>query len=84
MIDLDFMVDMERAADILPESCCICGNFNPVTVMLQGTPAEVRAEVSGCKQIRNRNRNFIAPGCEIPRDTPLENMIALKEAMEDN
>lgn len=84
MIDLDFMVDIQRAAQILPENCCICGNFNPVTVMYQGNPTTIAAEVSRCKQIRNDNRNFIAPGCEIPRDTPLENMIALKEAMMDN
>lgn len=84
MIDLDYMVDLEKAADILPESCCICGNFDPVTVMFQGTPAKIKAEVDRCKNIRSRNRNFIAPGCEIPRDTSLENMIALKNAMEDD
>ena len=84
IIDLDFMVDIERAADILPESCCICGNFNPVTVMYQGTPELVKQEVRRCKQIRNRNRNFISAGCEIPRDTPLENMVALKEAIEED
>lgn len=83
MIDLDFMVDMDRAAEILPETCSICGNFNPVTVMYQGTPAFVKEEVRRCKQVRDRNRNFIAPGCEIPRDTPLENMIALKETIEE-
>lgn len=84
IIDLDFMVDIERAADILPESCCICGNFNPVTVMYQGTPELVKQEVRRCKRIRNRNRNFISAGCEIPRDTPLENMVALKEAIEED
>lgn len=83
MIDLDFMVDIERAAQILPKNMCICGNFNPVTVMYQGTPALVKQEVRRCKQIRNENRNFISAGCEIPRDTPLENMIALKEAIEE-
>lgn len=83
MIDLDFMVDMNRAAELLPETCSICGNFNPVTVMYQGTPELVKEEVRRCKQVRNRNRNFIAPGCEIPRDTPLGNMVALKEAIEE-
>ena len=83
MIDLDFMVDIERAAEILPEKMSICGNFNPVTVMYQGTSELVKQEVRRCKQIRDKNRNFISAGCEIPRDTPLENMIALKEAMEE-
>lgn len=83
MIDLDFMVDIERAAQILPQNMCICGNFNPVTVLYQGTPETVKAEVRRCKQIRDKNWNFISAGCEVPRDTPLENMIALKEAMEE-
>lgn len=83
MVDLDFMVDMDRAAEILPEDCCICGNFHPVEVMYHGNPETVKAAVDACKQIRNKNRNFIAPGCEIPRDTCLENMYAFKAAMED-
>ena len=83
MIDLDFMVDMERAADIFPESCCICGNIHPVEVMYQGTPEEVKQEVFRCKNIQYKNRSFIAPGCEIPRDTPEENVYALKEALEE-
>lgn len=84
MIDLDYMVDIEKAAEILPENCCISGNFNPVTIMFQGTPEDVKAEVRRCKKIRNRNRNFIAAGCEIPRDTPMENLMAMKEAMEED
>lgn len=81
IIDLDYMVDMERAAELFPQSSAICGNIDPVTVIYQGTPEHIRQEVRRCKQIRNRSRNFIAPGCEIPRDTPVENMIALKDAI---
>jgi len=77
------MVDMERAADILPEGTCICGNFNPVEVMLQGTPEQVKEAVRGCKQLSRRNHNIIAPGCEVPKDTPRENMLALLEALEE-
>lgn len=84
MIDLDYMVDLDRAAKILPESCCICGNFNPITVMFQGTPEYVKEEVRRCKKIRDRNRNFIAPGCEIPRDTNIENLIAMQEAIAED
>lgn len=83
MIDLDFMVDMERAADIFPEDCCICGNIHPVELMLQGTPEQIKEDVRRCMNIQNRNRSFIAPGCEIPRDTPEENVYALKAALEE-
>ena len=84
MVDCDFMVDMEQAADILPETTCICGNFNPVEVMYQGTPEMVKAEVRRCKILGRRNHNFIAPGCEVPKDTPTENMLALLEALKES
>ena len=83
MVDCDFMVDMERAADILPQGTSVCGNFNPVEVMYQGTPEMVREEVRRCKRLGNRNHNFIAPGCEVPKDTPPENMLALLEALKE-
>lgn len=83
MVDCDFMVDMERAADILPEGTCICGNFNPVEIMLQGTPEMVKAAVGKCKELGRRNHNFIAPGCEVPKDTPPENMLALLAALRE-
>lgn len=83
MVDCDYMVDMDSAADILPEGTCICGNFNPVEVMLQGTPEMVKAEVRRCKQLGRRNNNAIAPGCEVPKDTPAENMLALLEALKE-
>lgn len=83
MVDCDHMVDMERAADILPAGTCICGNFNPVEVMYQGTPEMVKAEVRRCKALGSRNNNFIAPGCEVPKDTPPENMLALLAALKE-
>jgi len=76
-------VDMERAADILPEGTCICGNFNPVEIMLQGTPEMVKEEVRRCKTLGRRNHNFVAPGCEVPKDTPQENMFALQDALKE-
>ena len=83
IVDCDFMVDMERAADILPDNTCICGNFNPVEIMLQGTTEDVKAAVGQCKQLSRRNNNIIAPGCEVPVDTPRENMLALLEALKE-
>lgn len=83
MVDCDFMVDMEHAADILPKDACICGNFNPVEIMYQGTPEMVKEEVRRCKRLGRRNNNFVAPGCEVPKDTPTENMLALLEALEE-
>jgi len=81
MVDCDFMVDMERAADILRPGTSICGNFNPVEIMLQGTAEMVKEETRRCMYLGRRNNNFVAPGCEVPKDTPPENMLALLEAL---
>ena len=52
-----------------------CGNFDPVKVMLQGTPDTVKAAVQACLE-ESGPRSFSAAGCEIPDETPLENLLA--------
>ena len=83
MVDCDAMVDMEQAADVLPKDTCICGNIHPVEVMYQGTPEMVKAEACRCMVLGRRNNSFLAPGCEVPKDTPPENMFALLEALKE-
>ena len=41
IIDLDWMVDIGKAAAVYGERVSFCGNFDPVAVMLQGTPERV-------------------------------------------
>lgn len=81
IVDLDHMVDIEKAADIFPENVCISGNFDPATILYQGTPELFFQEVKRCMNISGRNRNFIAAGCEIPRDAPEENIKAVNDAI---
>lgn len=81
IIDLDYMVDMDKAAGLVPEGTSICGNFNPVDVLYLGDPALVRSEVLRCMAIGNRNFNMIAPGCEIPRDAAPENVMAITRTL---
>lgn len=79
IVDLDYMVDMERAASLFPETMCICGNFDPVSVLLQGTPELVRSEVRNSRRIEKINRSIIAAGCEVPKFTSDENLLAVWE-----
>ncbi len=73
IIDLDWMVNLEQAAQTFGERIAPCGNFDPVRVMLQGTPETVRAAVQSCSQQGGRF-SFSSAGCEIPDGTPLENL----------
>ena len=80
IIDLDWMVDIEKAAHLFDDKAAICGNFDPVTVMLQGTTDTVSAAVRECIQ-KGGKRLFSAAGCEIPEGTPDENLMAQYQAL---
>jgi uroporphyrinogen decarboxylase len=76
VVDLDWMVDLRRAAETFgPSGPAPCGNFDPVAVMLQGTPEEVVAAVRGCAAAGGL-RHFSAAGCEVPDGTCEENLLA--------
>lgn len=81
MIDLDYMVDMNEAAKLIPRNVCLCGNFDPVEVLLQGTPELINKEVHRCMKLNSENNNCISPGCEIPPDTDPANVLAIQEAI---
>ncbi len=83
IIDLDWMVDLRQAAQVFgPAGPAPCGNFDPVAVMFQGTPGQVRQATLDCLDWGGR-RSFSAAGCEIPDATPLENLLAQKQALVD-
>lgn len=83
IIDVDWMVDLGRAAAAAGDKASVCGNQDPVAVMLQGTPEAVRAAVLACRR-SGGPRWISAAGCEIPDATPHENLrtqtLALEEA----
>jgi uroporphyrinogen decarboxylase len=76
IVDLDWMVDLRKATEAFgPSGPAPCGNFDPVAVMLQGTPQDVAAAVRGCAAAAGP-RHMSAAGCEVPDGTPEENLLA--------
>jgi MtaA/CmuA family methyltransferase len=76
IVDLDWMVDMADAARTWgDEGPAPCGNFDPVGVMLRGSPDDVATAVRACAA-SGGPRHFSAAGCEIPDDTPAANILA--------
>jgi MtaA/CmuA family methyltransferase len=79
IVDIDWMVDPAAAAQVFsahPGSpLALCGNFDPVAVMLQGTPEEVRSAVRDWLQLTGPC-SFSAAGCEVPDGTPEANLLA--------
>jgi MtaA/CmuA family methyltransferase len=80
MIDIDWMVDIGEAAAAFGDGPVVCGNFDPVAIMLQGTPEQVRSAVVDCLE-RGGPRSFSAAGCEIPDHTPEKNLRAQAHAL---
>jgi MtaA/CmuA family methyltransferase len=75
IIDLDWMVDIKTARQHLHSATVIAGNFDPVSVLAEGTPEDIRTSIQA-GQAAAGERYCIAPGCEVPPDTPLENLLA--------
>ncbi len=80
---VDFMVDMGRAKEELDGRCTLIGNVNPVALMWNGTPASIKADSDRImKAAASGGKFMLGSGCETPIETPLENIIALREAAE--
>ncbi len=81
IVDVDWMVDMRAAGEALA-SKAVSGNFDPVTVMLRGTPELVRQSVWHCLE-SGGPRCFSMAGCEIPEGTPDANLLAHAKALRE-
>ncbi len=83
IIDLDWMVDFQQAAETYgDDGPAICGNFDPVAVMLQGTPEQIYQATLDCVQ-KGGSRCISMAGCEIPDGTPHENLLAQAQALRE-
>jgi uroporphyrinogen decarboxylase len=82
IIDIDWMVDMSQAAQTFGERAAVCGNFDPVKVMLQGTPDQVQAAVRANMAVGGP-RCLSMAGCEIPDGTPHANLRAHAAALRE-
>ena len=82
IIDIDHLVDLKTANDKLGGKAIICGNFDPVSVLLEGDPALVKEHVRNCLEVGGDNI-IISAGCEVPKFTPPENLKAVAEALHE-
>lgn len=82
MIDIDWMVDFKNAVEIFGVSASVCGNFDPVSVMLKGTTGQIVEAVTDCI-VDSSSNTFIAAGCEVPGQTPVENLKMVNQVILD-
>jgi MtaA/CmuA family methyltransferase len=67
-----------RAKETARGRCRIIGNIDPSTVLLNGTPEQVEAEVRRCV---DEGADIAAPGCGLSPKTPLNNIQAMTDAV---
>jgi MtaA/CmuA family methyltransferase len=78
IVDLDYPSPMSEGRQKMGPAQVLLGNVNPVQVLRNGTVPEVKAAVAECHRQAGA-RFIVGAGCEVPRDTPVENLRAFCE-----
>ena len=75
-------IELREAREKVHDSVCLMGNVHPTQVLLEGTPESVRRAALQClEECKDSPHGFIlASGCEVPINTPPENVAALVQA----
>ena len=75
VLDVDWMVPLDKARELAGPDVTLCGNFDPSAVLLQGTAEDVAKAAADCIS-KAGQKFFLMPGCEVPPATPEENIRA--------
>lgn len=78
IVDLDHMVSMADARAAMGPDQVLLGNIDPVSVLRGGTPDGIRAALKVCHAACG-DHYIVSAGCEVVRDTPLENVRAMRD-----
>lgn len=78
IVDLDSLSPIAEGRAKMGPNQVLLGNINPVTVLRGGNPETVFQALAECHR-QAGSRYIVGAGCEVPRDTPPENVRALAE-----
>ncbi len=76
IVDLDYFVSIADARRAMGPDQVLLGNLDPVRALRDGTPDSITAAVAQCHREAGP-RYIVGAGCEVPRATPQENVLAL-------
>ncbi len=77
IVDLDWMVPLAQARSLMGEGQILAGNVDPVGIIKNGTPSGVEESLMKCYRAA-APKYIVAAGCEVPRGTPEDNLLALR------
>jgi len=75
IIDVDWMVPLAKARELAGSQVTLCGNFDPVSVLFEGSPQDVADAARQCLEAMP-DKFILMPGCEVPPATPEQNIRA--------
>ncbi len=78
IVDLDYLNPVGEARSKMGPGQVLLGNIDPVSILRDGTPEMVLESIGKCHQ-EGGDRYIVSAGCEVPRDTPPENLRALRD-----
>jgi uroporphyrinogen-III decarboxylase len=76
IVDLDYLAPLDEARRVMGPDQVLLGNIDPVRVLRDGTPESVRSAIAACHR-QAGSRYIVGAGCEVPRGTPRDNLLAL-------
>jgi MtaA/CmuA family methyltransferase len=76
IVDLDFLVPISQGREKMGPQQVLLGNIDPVKTLRDGTVQDITEAVTECHR-QAGPRYIVGAGCEIPRDTAPENVLAL-------
>ncbi|MGC9352254.1 MAG: uroporphyrinogen decarboxylase family protein [Mariniphaga sp.] len=77
-IPLDFVKEIALEKEI-----SFGGNLKLTVILLMGTPDDCREHALECLDLGGKTGFILAPGCDLPRETPPENLKAVAELVND-
>jgi uroporphyrinogen decarboxylase len=81
VLELDHFNDFAAVKRQVGSRACLEGNLDPTGVLLQGTPERVREKSLELVRVAGAGGGLIlSSGCEVPRDTPPANILAMVQA----
>ena len=79
ILDIDWMVDIAEAHRIMGPEIMICGNLDPVSIIMEGSKQLIKAKYIEIESKIPRENWIMMGGCEISPVTPVENMNYLRK-----
>jgi MtaA/CmuA family methyltransferase len=76
IVDLDYLASLADARQAMGPGQILLGNLNPVACLRDSSPAVITAALTECHH-QSGPRYIVGAGCEVVRDTPLENVQAM-------